>query len=39
MPTPYRSTLAAYREIIPTLLRQRKDPGYFVHRDLPPAVL
>jgi fatty acid desaturase len=39
MPTPYRSTLAAYREIIPALLRQRKDPDYFVHRDLPPAVL
>jgi len=38
MPPPYRSTLAAYREIIPTLLRQRKDPGYFVHRTL-PAVL
>jgi fatty acid desaturase len=38
MPTPYRSTLAAYREIIPALLRQRKDPSYFVCRNLPSAV-
>jgi fatty acid desaturase len=38
MPVPYRSTLAAYREIIPALLRQRKDPSYFVRRNLPSAV-
>jgi fatty acid desaturase len=34
-PPAYRSTVEAYREIIPTLLRQRKDPGYFVKRELP----
>ncbi len=34
-PPPYPSTIAAYREIIPTLLRQRKDPSYFVKRELP----
>lgn len=34
-PPPYRSTLEAYREIIPALLRQRKDPSYFVKRELP----
>lgn len=32
---PYPSTLAAYREIIPTLLRQRRDPAYYARRDLP----
>ncbi|MEK0084009.1 fatty acid desaturase family protein [Benzoatithermus flavus] len=37
-PPAYPSTLAAYREIVPTLLRQRKDPGYHVKRELPPAV-
>lgn len=34
-PKPYPSTWAAYREIIPTLLRQVRDPGYFVARKLP----
>jgi fatty acid desaturase len=38
LPAPYRSTLAAYREIISALLRQRKDPSYFVRRYLPSAV-
>lgn len=37
-PPPYPSCWAAYREIIPTLLRQRKDPTYFVRRDLPSGV-
>ena len=37
LPEPYASTLAAYREIIPALLRQRKDPEYFVKRELPPS--
>ena len=35
MPTPTRASWAAYREIIPALLRQRKDPTYFVRRELP----
>jgi fatty acid desaturase len=37
LPAPYPSLLAAYREIIPTLLRQMREPEYFVRRDLPPA--
>lgn len=36
-PEPYPSLLAAYREIIPTVLRQIRDPGYFVRRKLPPT--
>ncbi|MQT13585.1 fatty acid desaturase family protein [Segnochrobactrum spirostomi] len=34
-PQPYPSCLAAYREIIPALLRQRKDPTWHVERRLP----
>ena len=36
-PTPYPSSIAAYREIIPTVLRQLKEPTYFVRRELPPS--
>jgi fatty acid desaturase len=32
---PYNGFIACYREIIPTLLRQLKDPTYFIHRNLP----
>jgi fatty acid desaturase len=35
MPKPYASTLEAYREIIPTLLRQLKEPAWHVERKLP----
>ncbi len=39
MPTPYRGLIHAWREIIPAVLRQRKDPGYYVKRKLPtPSV-
>ena len=34
-PKPYNGFWDAYREIIPTLWRQRKDPTYFVRRQLP----
>lgn len=34
-PTPYASTWEAYREIIPALLRQRREPGWYVKRQLP----
>ena len=34
-PPPYPSILAAYREIIPALVRQTKDPAYYVKRVLP----
>jgi fatty acid desaturase len=37
LPTPYPSLLAAYREIVPTLWRQLRDPEYYVRRDLPAA--
>lgn len=35
MPQPYAGLVAAYREIIPALMKQRKDPTYFVKRELP----
>jgi MocE subfamily Rieske [2Fe-2S] domain protein len=35
MPEPYPSILAAWREIVPSVLRQVRDPGYFVKRRLP----
>jgi len=35
-PPPYPSSIAAYREILPALWRQLKDPTYFVRRELPP---
>ncbi|MFZ1938483.1 MAG: NADH:ubiquinone reductase (Na(+)-transporting) subunit F [Terracidiphilus sp.] len=34
-PPPYPSILSAWREILPTILRQRKDPAYHVKRRLP----
>jgi|UniRef100_UPI00404A0579 Na+-transporting NADH:ubiquinone oxidoreductase subunit F len=34
-PTPYGSILEAFREIIPTVLRQVKDPAYHIKRKLP----
>jgi fatty acid desaturase len=37
MPTPYPSTLAAYREILPTLWRQFSDDSHFIRRALPPS--
>lgn len=35
MPAPYNGLIDAYREIIPTVFRQRKDPGYCIKRRLP----
>jgi Na+-transporting NADH:ubiquinone oxidoreductase subunit F len=34
-PPPYPSILSAWKEILPTLLRQAKDPAYHVKRKLP----
>jgi len=34
-PPPYAGNWAAYREILPALLRQWRDPAYFVRRPLP----
>jgi Na+-transporting NADH:ubiquinone oxidoreductase subunit F len=36
-PTPYPSLLAAWREIIPAVVRQVKDPAYHVKRKLPAS--
>ncbi len=35
-PPPYTSLWAAFKEILPTIWQQRKDPSYFVRRPLPP---
>jgi fatty acid desaturase len=39
MPPAYPSTIAAYAEIIPTLLRQTRDPSYHVKRPVPATAL
>lgn len=39
MPTPYASLWNAWKEIIPAVLRQVKDPGYCVKRRLPTPTL
>lgn len=33
--TPYPSLLSAWREIVPTILKQVRDPGYHVKRQIP----
>jgi Na+-transporting NADH:ubiquinone oxidoreductase subunit F len=38
-PEPYPGLIAAYREIIPAVLRQIKDPSYHVKRKLPSSVV
>jgi len=35
MPTPYSSVWNAWREIVPAVLRQLKDPSHCVKRELP----
>ncbi len=39
IPTPYASLLEAWRELLPALLRQVKDPGYYVKRKLPTPTI
>ena len=36
-PAPYPNLLAAFEEIIPTILKQRIDPTYFIHRSVAQA--
>jgi len=36
-PPAYSGVISAWREIVPTLWRQRRDPTFFVMRPLPPA--
>jgi fatty acid desaturase len=38
LPAPSAGFAAAFREFVPVLLRQRKDPEYHIHRQLPGAV-
>jgi Na(+)-translocating NADH:ubiquinone oxidoreductase F subunit len=38
-PAPYSGLIAAFREIIPAVLRQMRDPGYHVKRRLPSATI
>ena len=35
LPVPCSSTIGAYREIVPALLRQMRDPEYHIRRELP----
>jgi MocE subfamily Rieske [2Fe-2S] domain protein len=35
MPKPYRNLFEAWRELVPAVLRQVKDPSYYVERKLP----
>ena len=37
LPQPYPSLFSAWREIVPVILRQVKDPGFYVRRKLPVA--
>ena len=39
MPPPYHGLREAYREILPALFKQAKDPAYYVRRELPPSAL
>jgi fatty acid desaturase len=39
MPAPYSSLFAAYREIIPAVWRQLRDPTFFIKRDLPSGAV
>lgn len=38
-PPPYHGLVEAYREIIPAVLRQAKDPSYYIQRPLPTPTL
>ena len=37
LPTPNRSILEGYREMVPAFLRQLKNEDYFLRRELPPT--
>ena len=39
MPKPYASTLEAWRELLPAVLREVKDPAYHVKRKLPTPTI
>jgi len=35
MPKPYNGILEAWRELVPAVIRQAKDPAYYIKRELP----
>jgi fatty acid desaturase len=35
LPTPAPSIAAAFKEFVPVMLRQRRDPEYFIRREVP----
>ena len=35
LPTPNNGLIDAYKEIIPALMKQRKDTSYFIKKELP----
>lgn len=37
LPEPYPSLWAAYREILPAVIKQLRDPSYYIRRELPPG--
>jgi fatty acid desaturase len=37
LPTPNPSIWAAYREMVAAVMRQRREPGYYLKRQLPPT--
>ncbi len=37
LPAPNPSILSAYREMVPAVLRQRREPGYYLRKVLPPT--
>lgn len=37
LPPPKTSILDAYREMVPALIRQERDPGYYIRQELPPT--
>jgi fatty acid desaturase len=37
MPPPYPSVWSVYKEMVPALLKQRRDPSYFIGRPVPDA--
>jgi Na+-transporting NADH:ubiquinone oxidoreductase subunit F len=39
LPVPYNGLVEAYREIIPALLRQARDPDYYIKRPLPAPTI
>jgi fatty acid desaturase len=39
LPAPYPSLWAAYREIIPAVTRQLRDPTYYIRRELPAGAV